>query len=38
MEKEMNNFLLYYNLYRRHGSLKKELNVKNPITSDLQMV
>jgi hypothetical protein len=23
-------FLLFYNLYRRHGSLRKELNVKTP--------
>lgn len=31
MENQMNQFLIYYNLYRRHGSLKKELNVKTPI-------
>lgn len=33
--KEMNDdllkFLKHYNLYRRHGSLRKELNVKTPI-------
>lgn len=31
---ELNNdlirFLIFYNLYRRHGSLRKELNVKTP--------
>ncbi|AFM02517.1 integrase family protein [Bernardetia litoralis DSM 6794] len=31
MEIQMNQFLVYYNLYRRHGSLRKELNVKTPI-------
>lgn len=34
-EKEMNQdliaFLCFYNLYRRHGSLRKELKVKTPI-------
>src|SRR5208283_1583806 len=30
MEQELVAFLLYYNLYRRHGSLRKELNVKTP--------
>ncbi len=23
-------FLVHYNLYRRHGSIRKELNVKTP--------
>jgi transposase InsO family protein len=30
MNKDLAGFLLYYNLYRRHGSLRKELNVKTP--------
>lgn len=30
MEKELNKFLIYYNLERRHGSLRKELDVKTP--------
>jgi len=30
MAKDMMEFLCYYNLYRRHGSLRKELNVKTP--------
>ena len=33
MEKDMMGFLRYYNLYRRHGSLRKELNVKTPFQS-----
>ena len=31
MERELIAFLCAYNLYRRHGSLRKELNVKTPI-------
>jgi transposase InsO family protein len=31
MEADMMRFLCYYNLYRRHGSLRKELKVKTPI-------
>ena len=27
---ELLKFLMYYNLYRRHASLRKELNVKTP--------
>ncbi|MDO9155010.1 MAG: hypothetical protein Q7U47_15095, partial [Paludibacter sp.] len=27
---DMMNFLVYYNTHRRHGSLRKELNVKTP--------
>jgi transposase-like protein len=27
---DINKFLLHYNFHRRHGSLKKELNVKTP--------
>jgi transposase-like protein len=30
MMDELLKFLMYYNLYRRHGSLRKELNVKTP--------
>jgi hypothetical protein len=30
MQEELLKFLMYYILYRRHGSLKKELNVKTP--------
>ena len=30
LEKDLLNFLVFYNLYRRHGSLRKEINVKTP--------
>lgn len=30
MQEELLKFLMYYILYRRHGSLRKELNVKTP--------
>lgn len=30
MNRALLRFLGYYNLYRRHGSLRKELNVKTP--------
>lgn len=30
MEKDLCKFLIYYNIIRRHGSLRKELNVKTP--------
>ena len=30
LEKDLMKFLVYYNLYRRHGSLRKELDVKTP--------
>lgn len=30
MQNDLSDFLVYYNLYRRHGSLRKELNVKAP--------
>lgn len=30
MKKDIMEFLCYYNLYRRHGSLRKELDVKTP--------
>ncbi|MBP5241066.1 MAG: hypothetical protein J6Z26_04080, partial [Bacteroidales bacterium] len=28
---DLDQFLVYYNLYRRHGGLVKELNVRTPI-------
>ena len=30
LKTDLTKFLVYYNLYRRHGSLRKELNVKTP--------
>lgn len=30
MSVDLNKHLIYYNLYRRHGSLKRELNVRTP--------
>ncbi|WP_201289821.1 hypothetical protein, partial [Tenacibaculum maritimum] len=30
MDTDLTNFLKTYNLYRRHGSLRKELNVRSP--------
>jgi len=30
MKDDLMNFLVHYNLYRRHGSLRRELNVKTP--------
>lgn len=30
LEADLRNFLSYYNLHRRHGSLRKELNVRTP--------
>jgi transposase-like protein len=30
LETDLNKFLIYYNFNRRHGSLKKELNVRTP--------
>ena len=30
MNKELMNFLVIYNLFRRHGSLRRELNVRTP--------
>jgi len=30
MNEDLMNFLIEYNLFRRHGSLRKELNVKTP--------
>jgi transposase InsO family protein len=31
MKTDLISFLVFYNLFRRHGSLRKELNVKTPI-------
>jgi transposase-like protein len=33
MHNDLFKFLLFYNLYRRHGSLRKELNVKSPFNA-----
>lgn len=33
MQKDLFKFLMYYILYRRHGSLRKELNVKTPFNA-----
>jgi transposase-like protein len=30
MKEDLNKFLIFYNLYRRHGSLRRELKVKTP--------
>ena len=30
MEEDTIRFLIFYNMFRRHGSLRKELNVKTP--------
>ena len=30
LDGDLTSFLIYYNLHRRHGSLRKELNVKTP--------
>ena len=30
MNEDLMNFLVHYNLYRRHGSLRRELKVKTP--------
>jgi hypothetical protein len=33
LQSNLTDFLINYNLYRRHGSLRKELNVKAPINA-----
>lgn len=33
MNTELTKFLIYYNLERRHGSLRKELKVKTPFNA-----
>ncbi len=36
MDEDLTNFLVHYNLYRRHGSLRKELKVKTPFDAVLK--
>ena len=36
METDLMNFLIHYNLVRRHGTLRKELNVKTPFDAILK--
>ena len=31
LKSDLERFLVYYNLYRRHGSLRRELNVRTPL-------
>ena len=33
MNQDLMNFLVHYNLYRRHGSLRKERKVKTPFNA-----
>ena len=33
MNNDLMNFLVHYNIYRKHGSLRKELNVKTPFNA-----
>lgn len=33
MKKDLTKFLSFYNLYRRHGSIRKELKVKTPFNA-----
>ena len=33
MNQDLMNFLVHYNLYRRHGSLRRELKVKTPFNA-----
>jgi transposase-like protein len=33
MKIDLNNFLVFYNINRRHGSLRRELNVKTPFNA-----
>ena len=33
MTQDLTNFLIHYNLYRRHGSLRRELKVKTPFNA-----
>jgi transposase InsO family protein len=33
MKDDVLRFLIYYNMYRRHGSLRRELNVKSPFNA-----
>jgi len=34
MNEGLTKFLIHYNLYRRHGSLKRELKVKTPFNAN----
>ena len=36
LEKDLIAFLVFYNLYRRHGSLRKEINVKTPFDATVK--
>lgn len=33
MKTDLNKFLVFYNMYRRHGSIRKELKVKTPLNA-----
>ena len=33
MNQDLMEFLVHYNLYRRHGSLRRELKVKTPLNA-----
>jgi hypothetical protein len=33
MSDDLTKFLIHYNLYRRHGSLRRELKVKTPFNA-----
>lgn len=33
MKNDLHKFLLFYNFNRRHGSIRKELNVKTPFNA-----
>jgi transposase InsO family protein len=33
MKTDLNKFLMFYNIYRRHGSIRKELKVKTPFNA-----
>ena len=33
MNDDLIRFIIYYNLYRRHGGVRKELNVKTPFNA-----
>ncbi len=36
MNDDLMNFLVHYNLYRRHGSLRRELKVKTPFINAVE--
>jgi hypothetical protein len=33
MKEDLTNFLIHYNLYRRHGGLRREFKVKTPFNA-----